>query len=131
MLDIRVARVCTWVALYSRSSCDTCNAIRQQKIIFHSRVWILLPSPPRWRDMCGQRGSDLTLKSLFFFFIFPQFPRWSFKILKYPFNLFFLQIWSFLFLLLFILFEIIYKIGMVFQFHPSRFNWLGSELIYI
>jgi hypothetical protein len=36
---------------------------------------------------------------------------------KQPFNLLFLQIWSIFFLLLFILFGIIYKIRIFFQFH--------------
>jgi hypothetical protein len=61
--------------------------------------------------------------------VFPSNPplfnchAWPLKFSKHTFNLFFLQIWSFS-LLLFILFEIIYKIRFFSQFHPLIFSFV-------
>jgi hypothetical protein len=52
------------------------------------------------------------------------------KFSKQSFNLFFLHIWSVLFWLLLVLFEIIYKIGIFFQILLQFFHFLDLVLIF-
>jgi len=90
---------------------------------FRNGIRIILVAPPSLNSMCDLLTSDL-VSMTFFSFLFSfllYFYVWVFKFSKQYFNFFFLQIRSLLISLLYVLFEITYKIKILFQFDLPLF----------
>jgi hypothetical protein len=95
-----------------------CRITRWPNINFMGCVGIYLATPLCLDDTCGQWIFGLALTTFFFFLLFYlllDFHAKPFNVSKQPFDLFFLQIWSFF------LFEIIYKIKKNFNFILLQF----------
>jgi hypothetical protein len=100
-----------------------CIITRWPNINFMGCVEIYSATPLCLDDTCGHWIFGLASTIFFFFLLFYlllDFHAKPFDFFKQPFDLFFLQIWSLLFLL-FILFEIIYKIRFFFNFIILQF----------
>jgi hypothetical protein len=97
------------------------GVVQRQNGGFLGGVQIVSTAPPYLDGAYHKNNFNVTMVTFFFFYFFSLLldsDALPFNFSKQPFNLFFLLIWVIFFWLLFILFEIIYKIRILFQFHP-------------
>jgi hypothetical protein len=120
-----LSRGSTWLHLCSSGS--THDIPRCLNASFHSNIWIVLVIYPFLSVWLTNLQSGTCNFFFFFFFLYLDFYAWPYKFSKQPFNLFFLQIWSYSFY--YYLFYLKSFMNFFFQFHPPLIFIYLSDLV--